>query len=50
MGGICTILGETRKVVIILVCKSEGNTSRLLGRYRRRGQETIEIITKGSRK
>jgi len=46
IGGICTILAETRKVITVLDRKSEGNGQ--LRRHTRRRQATIELITKRS--
>jgi L-lactate utilization protein LutB len=48
MSGICTILAETRKVIIILGRKSEGNGQ--LRRHTLRQHVTIELITKKGRK
>jgi len=44
MSGICIILAETRKLIIILGRKSEGNGQ--LRKHKRRRQVTIELITK----
>jgi len=48
MSGICIILTETRKIIIILGRKSEGNAQ--LRKHTRRRQVTIELITKNGRK
>jgi hypothetical protein len=44
MSGICTILADTKNVIIILDRKSEGSGQ--LRRHTRRQQVTIELITK----
>jgi len=44
MSGICIILADTRKVIIILGRKSEGNGQ--LRKHKLRWQTTIELITK----
>jgi len=44
MSGICIILAETRKVIIMLGRNSEGNGQ--LRKRKRRRQVTIELISK----
>ena len=48
MSGICIILADTRKVIIILGWKSEGSGQ--LRRHTRRRLVTIEVITKKIKK